>query len=100
MNLNRDSIRIAVANGNIKWTRHVMDCVMCKSMDVLEEKFSVFTTVIDDNKVIVIRNVPSLVCRQCGEAYYDDLTAERLEQITMICDDALAEVAIINYQDK
>ena len=33
------------------------------------------------NCIIVIKNVPCLECEQCGEKYYTDEVAERLEVI-------------------
>ena len=30
--------------------------------------------------VVVVRNVPARVCEQCGEAWLEDATAERLER--------------------
>ena len=33
------------------------------------------------NGIIVIKNVPCLECEQCGEKYYTDEVAERLEEI-------------------
>lgn len=32
--------------------------------------------------VVVVRNVPALVCSQCGEDWLEDSTAENLEAIT------------------
>ena len=42
------------------------------------------TTFVLDLKssLIVIRNVPALVCTQCGEEWIEDYTAIELEQIT------------------
>ena len=34
-----------------------------------------------DNCIIIIKNVPALVCSQCGEVYYSDEIAEKLEEI-------------------
>lgn len=50
--------------------------------------------------VIIVKNVPSLVCRQCGEVYYDDETLERLEKIVDSLRETVAEVAIVDYPGK
>ena len=44
----------------------------------------VTTTFVLDLKssLIVVRNVPALVCTQCGEEWIEDSTAIELEQIT------------------
>ncbi len=31
---------------------------------------------------LILEDVPARVCRQCGEQFYDDRTAERIERIT------------------
>ncbi len=31
---------------------------------------------------LILEDVPARVCRLCGEQFYDDLTAERIERIT------------------
>lgn len=31
--------------------------------------------------VVIVREVPALVCDQCGEAWIEDAVAERLEQV-------------------
>ena len=50
--------------------------------------------------VIIVKNVPSLVCQQCGEVYYDDETMERLEKIVDSLREAVTEVAIVDYPGK
>jgi YgiT-type zinc finger domain-containing protein len=36
---------------------------------------------IGDDQVIVVKSVPALVCRQCGEAFIEIETVRTLEQI-------------------
>ncbi len=47
------------------------------------EKMAGKTTFTVDLKfgVVVIREVPALVCDQCGEAWFEDNVAEQLEQV-------------------
>ena len=47
--------------------------------------------------VIIIKHVPCLKCRQCGEVVYTGSVVERLEQITEQLEKTLTEVAIVNY---
>jgi YgiT-type zinc finger domain-containing protein len=71
---------------------------MCKGK--LKEAFSNFTADIGTG-IVVIKNVPSLVCSQCGEASYSDEVAYQLEQIVRrITDSASAEIAVVNYSEK
>ena len=54
----------------------VMKCLMCKQVEPLPG----FTTVALERGELslVLKNVPALVCPQCGEAYTDEATAARL----------------------
>jgi YgiT-type zinc finger domain-containing protein len=71
---------------------------MCKGN--VSEGFSTFTADMG-NCIIVIKNVPSCVCDQCGEASYSDEVAHRLEQIVhSLTDSASAEIAVISYSEK
>ena len=75
-----------------------MTCFMCKGS--VRDGFSTFTTYID-GCVVVIKNVPSFVCDQCGETSYNDDVAKRLEQIVKnIIGAASAEIAVVNYSEK
>jgi YgiT-type zinc finger domain-containing protein len=75
-----------------------MTCFMCKGR--LEEGFSTFTADMG-GCIVVIKNVPSRVCGQCGESSYSDTVARRLEQIVhSLMDSASAEIAVVSYSDK
>ena len=50
-----------------------------------------------DNCIIIIKNVPALVCSQCGEVYYTDEIAEKLEKIVDRLQDIVKDVAIFEY---
>ena len=56
-----------------------MICFMCKGK--LVEGSSTFSTDMG-NCIVIIKNVPSFICNQCGEVSYNDIVASRLEQIT------------------
>ena len=75
-----------------------MICFMCKGAAL--EGFSTFTA---DMKgcIVVIKNVPSQICSQCGETSYTDDVAKRLEEIVQsIIASVSTEVAVINYSEK
>ena len=75
-----------------------MTCFMCKG--TVQDGFSTFTTDIG-GCVVVIKNVPSFVCDQCGEVSYNGEVAERLEQIVKnITGTGSAEIAVVNYSEK
>jgi len=49
-------------------------------------------------KQVIIFNVPSFVSDQCGETYYNDEVAKRLEQIVKNITEAVsAEITVVNY---
>ena len=75
-----------------------MTCFMCKGS--VGEGFSTFTADMG-SCIVVIKNVPSRVCGQCGEASYSDEVARRLEQIVhSLTDSASAEIAVVSYSEK
>jgi len=75
-----------------------MTCFMCKG--TVQNDRSVFTADAG-GCVVVIKNVPSGVCCQCGEVSYSDDVARRLEQIVQsVTQSATAEVAVVCYSEK
>jgi len=71
---------------------------MCKGS--VREGFSTFTADMD-GCIVVIKNVPSRVCDQCGESSYSDEVARRLEQIVhSLMGSAAAEIAVVSYSEK
>jgi YgiT-type zinc finger domain-containing protein len=47
--------------------------------------------------VILVRNVPATVCVQCGEAWIDHLTAQKLEQITQEAREKGLQVEVVAF---
>jgi len=71
---------------------------MCKGS--VRDGLSVFTADLG-GCVVVIKNVPSGVCGQCGEVSYSDDVTRRLEQIIRSVTQSMAtEVAVISYSEK
>ena len=52
------------------------------------------------NSIIIVKNVPSQVCNQCGEESYSDEIAKQLEKIVNSLRASVTEIAVINYADK
>ena len=71
-----------------------MSCFMCKG--TLEDKLTTFL-VDAGNCIVIVKNVPSQVCSQCGETSYSDDVASQLEQIVLEARRALSEITIVNY---
>ena len=71
-------------------------CLYCKNKVMID---STTTHVVNyKNCIIVIKNVPCLECSQCGEKYYTDEVAERLEMIVDATKKLMQEVAVIDYK--
>ena len=70
---------------------------MCKGK--LEEKNTTFMVDLD-NCIIIIKNVPSLVCEQCGEVSYSNEVSKQLEKLVNAVRNSITEITIINYSEK
>ena len=71
-------------------------CMFCKCNTVKE---SATTHVVNyKNCIIVIKNVPCEECEQCGENFYTDEVAERLEQLVSVAKRLMQEISVIDYQ--
>lgn len=69
---------------------------ICKCDTVKE---SVTTHVVNyKNCIIVIKNVPCEECEQCGEKFYTDEVAERLEELVSAAKRLMQEISVIDYQ--
>ncbi|MCL2245237.1 MAG: type II toxin-antitoxin system MqsA family antitoxin [Treponema sp.] len=75
-----------------------MICFMCKGS--MQNGISNFTA--DLGKcIIIVKNVPSQICNQCGEVSFNDDTAKRLEDIVhTLTEPVSAEIAVVSYTEK
>ena len=70
-------------------------CMLCKCDTV---KQSTTTHVVNYNgSVIVIKNVPCEECEQCGEIFYTDEVAARLEKIVNDTKKLLQDLSVLDY---
>lgn len=74
-----------------------MKCFVCKGE--IENKNTTFMVELD-NCIIIIKNVPSQVCKQCGEVTYSNEVAKQLERLVNSVKDIITEIAVINYAEK
>ena len=71
-----------------------MKCFMCKG--TLEDKLTNFT--VDLGKcVVIVKNVPSQVCTQCGEVSYSNDVALKLEKLINSVRNFSTEIIVFNY---
>jgi YgiT-type zinc finger domain-containing protein len=67
---------------------------MCKG--TFEDKQTTFMVDME-NCIVIIKNVPSQVCSQCGETSYTDDVAARLEHIAYEARKAMLEITVVSY---
>lgn len=70
---------------------------MCKG--TLEDKNTNFIADFDDC-IIIIKNVPSQVCTQCGEVSYSYEISKQLENIVQNVRSVVSDIAVVNFKDK
>ena len=70
-------------------------CMYCKCKTTIS---SLTTQVVNyKNCIIIIKNVPCEECEQCGEKYYSDEVAMKLEYLVNTAKQLMQEVAVIDY---
>lgn len=75
-----------------------MKCFSCKGD--LEKTDAKFIADLGEC-VVIVKNVPASVCKQCGETSFNDETMERLEAIMdTVKQSMIREVAIVEYSTK
>ena len=70
-------------------------CRFCKCNSV---KSSLTTHTVDYNGAIIVsKNVPCEECEQCGEKYYTDDVAEKIEKLVNLAKQMMQEIAVLDY---
>lgn len=52
-----------------------------------------------DGKILIIKNVPCLKCKQCGETAYTMKISRKIESIIEKFKSSLSEIEILNYNN-
>lgn len=73
----------------------MVKCVLCKSGET--QPGSVSVTLERGASVVVIRDVPAEICRQCGEFYLDEGTTASAMRMAEDAVKRHAEVEILRY---
>lgn len=74
-----------------------MTCFYCKGS--IENKLTNFIADLGST-IIIVKDVPSEVCTQCGEVSFSDKAAKRLEQIIEEMKKQNLEIAVTKYIEK
>ena len=70
-------------------------CMLCKCDTVVPST----TTHVVNYKgcIIIIKNVPCEECEQCGEKYYTDEVARKIEKIIDTAKKSMLEISVLDY---
>lgn len=71
-----------------------MQCFMCKGS--LYDKETSFMVDLEKG-IVIVKNVPSQVCGQCGEVSYSNEVAKHLEKIVDTMRTMITEITVVNY---
>ena len=72
-----------------------MKCVICRQGDLVRGSATV--TLTRDSLTLVVKEVPALICNNCGEEYVDDEVSSRLLKTAEEALAAGVQVDIRNY---
>lgn len=71
-----------------------MICTICKG----STKLQTINFPIDlENIFILVKEVPAIVCQQCGEYFLEDNIAERIEEISETTKSSNIEIEILKF---
>ena len=73
-----------------------MSCFICRG-ELIEKKVNYLVDL--ENSIIIIKEVPAKVCKQCGEQFFDDETSENIEKIVNQLKSIAKEVTIVKYEE-
>lgn len=71
-----------------------MKCIECGHNFINKNKTYVANL---ENCVIIIKNVPAMVCEHCGEVYYSDDVFEHIEKIVCQLENIINDIAVVDY---
>ncbi len=70
-------------------------CNACFNDDKIQTKTTF--TVDSDGCIIIIKNVPCLECRICGEITFTDEVSKKLENLVTSAKKLMLEISVIDY---
>lgn len=74
----------------------MMKCQICKFGEMKKGRTQVVLT--RNNATLIFRNVPALICDDCGEYYLDEKTAADIYTRAEACFSLGQQIAIIEYR--
>lgn len=73
-----------------------MKCTLCKA-NLTNGRVNHIVDL--EERIVIVKNVPANVCKQCGEYYVDTQTALKLQSIIEEVIKNKAEIFVVNYDD-
>jgi YgiT-type zinc finger domain-containing protein len=73
-----------------------MECVICKNGQTVNQ--TVTTTLEQNGKAFVFKDVPARVCENCGEQYFEEETSKRLLGLAQEAAKSGMELTISKYK--
>jgi len=73
-----------------------MNCVICKTGTTVAGKTN--TLFERSGSFVIVKDIPAQICKQCGEAYLDEKTTEKLYTTTNTILNSGAELEVIRLQ--
>lgn len=89
-----DIIRASEWTEERQVARDKMNCFFCKGH---MEKSTTTHMIELESCILIIKNVPCLKCRKCGEVSFTSDVIEQLDRIADLFKNAMTEVAVVNY---
>ena len=71
-----------------------MKCIECGHDTINKNRTYVANL---ENCVIIIKNVPAMVCEHCNEVYYSDEVFGQIEKIVYKLENIINDIAVIDY---
>lgn len=72
-----------------------MSCLSCKYGEMLEDKTTYFTKL--EHCYVIIENVPCLKCSQCGDEYFVNSVAQKIDDILDSLEKITSKIFIMDY---
>ena len=73
----------------------MINCLSCKSGEMVEST-TTYTAVLK-KCILIIKNVPCVECKQCGDVLYNTDILEKIDHIAAMAEEMASEVSIIDY---
>jgi len=71
-----------------------MNCVLCKGT---MHNGTTHFPIDRDSQFLLVKNVPALICEQCGEMFIDDKVYQKIEEIVNSVQNSNVEIEVLRF---